>query len=246
MHYLRLRRSRIILASFVLFALFTTAFPRVDIAISSLFYDGKLFLLSQRWQTLLQRGLTCFIALSVAAVFVIYSCNRLLGRNVCGVDGRRVLFLILVLAIGAGFIVNFTLKDHFGRARPRDIAEFGGTKQFTPAFQVARQCKTNCSFSSGDAAGGFFSLALALALSRRRAAFVAGLAVGALMSFARISAGAHFFSDTVVSFFVMLIVADVLFFYLVKADGAVDEALVPAGPLRPRLAPPVQALPSQR
>jgi lipid A 4'-phosphatase len=233
MHYLRLRRSRIILASFVLFAVFMTAFPRVDIAISSVFYDGKLFLLNHRWQILLQRGLTCFIALSVTAVLVIYSCNRLLGRNVCGVDGRRVLFLVLVLAIGAGFVVNFALKDHFGRARPRDIAEFGGTKQFTPAFQVARQCNKNCSFSSGDAAGGFFSLALALALSRRRAAFVAGLAVGVLMSFARISAGAHFFSDTVVSFFVMLIVADVLFYHLVATRPSLDEAGIPVGPLRP-------------
>ena len=242
MHYLRLRRSQIILASFVLFALLITAFPRVDIAISGMFFDGRSFLRDQWWQRLLQQGLTYFLALSVVAVVGIYACNRILRRNVFGIDGRRALFVILVLAIGCGFIVNFALKDHFGRARPRDIAEFGGTKQFTPAFRVSQQCSTNCSFSSGDAAGGFFSLALALALSRRRAAFLAGIVVGAVMSFARISAGAHFFSDTVVSFFVMLIVADVLFFYMVIARPSLAEARLPDGLLSPvRLTPQAQA-----
>jgi lipid A 4'-phosphatase len=227
MDYLKLRRSQIILASFVAFALFATLFPGVDIAISSLFFDGKTFLRDQWWQRLLQQGLGYFIPLSVGAVALIYVFNRLLKRNVCGVDARRVLYVFLVLAIGCGFIVNFGLKDHFHRARPRDIAEFGGSKVFTPAFQVSNQCKTNCSFSSGDAAGGFFSLALALALSRRRAAFIAGLAVGVVMSIARISSGAHFFSDTVTSFFVMLIVADVLFFYLLARRPEPAELVVP-------------------
>ena len=210
-----MRRSQIILAAFVIFALFVTAFPGVDIAISSLFFDGRTFLRDQWWQKALQAGLGYFIPLSVICVALLYACNRLLKLDVCRVDARRVLYVILVLAIGCGFIVNFGLKDHFHRARPRDIVEFGGTKSFSPAFQVSDQCKTNCSFSSGDAAGGFYCLALALALSRRRAAFMAGLAVGVVMSFARISSGAHFFSDTVTSFLVMLIVADVLYFYMV-------------------------------
>jgi lipid A 4'-phosphatase len=233
MDYLKLRRSQVILAAFAAFAVLSTAFPGVDIAISSLFYDGRTFLRDQWWQKLLQASLGYFIPLSVAAVALIYVCNRLLRLNICRVDARRVLYVVLVLAIGCGFIVNFGLKDHFQRARPRDVVEFGGTKVFTPAFQVGNQCKTNCSFSSGDAAGGFYCLALAMALSRRRAAFVAGLGVGAVMSFARISSGAHFFSDTVTSFFVMLIVADVLFFYMVASRPVPDQIPVPAGALRP-------------
>ena len=179
MQYLRLRRSQIILASFVSFALFITAFPAVDISISKIFFDGGSFLRDQWWQKVLQDGLGYFLGLSVLAVIGIYACNRLLKRNLCGVDGRRVVFVILVLVIGAGLIVNVILKDNFGRARPREIAEFGGSRQFTPPFVVSGQCNTNCSFSSGDAAGGFFSLALALALGRRRAMFLAGLALGA-------------------------------------------------------------------
>ena len=228
-----MRRSRIILAAFLVFALLITAFPGVDLAISSLFYDGRTFLRDQWWQKLLQAGLGYFIPLSVISVALLYACNRLLRLNVCNVDARRVLYVVLVLAIGCGFIVNFGLKDHFHRARPRDVVEFGGTKTFTPAFQVSDQCRTNCSFSSGDAAGGFFCLALALALSRRRAAFIAGLAVGVVMSIARISSGAHFFSDTVTSFFVMLIVADVLFFYVVATRPVTVEIAAPAAALRP-------------
>jgi len=233
MEYLKLRRSQVILGSFAIFALFVTAFPGVDIAISSLFFDGKSFLRDQWWQKFLQQALGYFIPLSVGVVATLYACNRLFRKNICGVDGRRVVYVILVLAIGCGFIVNFGLKDHFHRARPRDVVEFNGTRVFTPAFQVSNQCKTNCSFSSGDAAGGFFSLALALALSRRRAAYAAALAVGVVMSIARISSGAHFFSDTVTSFFVMLIVADVLFFYLLATRPEPGEIALPAGALTP-------------
>ena len=233
MHYLKLRRTRIILLSFGLFSLLVTAFPAVDIRISRLFFHGSSFLRDQWWQRLLQDGLGYFICLSLAAVFAIYVGNRLTKRKVCSVDGRKVVFLLLVLIMGAGLIVNGALKNNFGRARPRDIAEFGGPDQFTPAFQVSRECASNCSFSSGDAAGAFFSLALAMALTRRRRFFLAGMGLGALVSLSRISAGAHFFSDTVVSFFVMLIVADVLYYYLVLTNAERVEAGVAGSAFRP-------------
>jgi lipid A 4'-phosphatase len=123
-------------------------------------------------------------------------------------------------------IVNVVFKDHFGRARPRDIEEFGGSKRFTPAFVISSECDSNCSFSSGEGAAGFFSMALALALSRRRAIFLAAVAMGSLVSLSRIAAGAHFFSDTVVSFFVMLILSDVLFYYVVSSRPARNESPV--------------------
>lgn len=219
MRYFKLRRSQNILLSFVLISVLVTAFPTIDLAISRKFFHANSFLVNRWWQTLLHVGLGYFLCASMAAVVALYTYNRLWKRNVCDVDGRRVVYLLLVLIIGAGLIVNVIFKDNFGRARPRDVAEFGGTRQFAPAFTVSGECATNCSFSSGDAAGAFFSLALALALSRRRALFVAGIAAGVLVSFARISSGAHFFSDTVVSFFVMLIAADALYYYVVMTHA---------------------------
>jgi lipid A 4'-phosphatase len=224
MGYLKRGRSQVILASFLLFSLVVAAFPAIDIAISHLFFDGG-FPRDQWWQALLHESLNWFLGLSLGAAVALYAFNRFYGRTVCNVDGKRVVYLFLVLIVGAGLIVNVGLKDNFGRARPRDVAEFGGHKTFTPAFVMSRECHTNCSFSSGDAAGGFFSLALVFALARRRrAALAAGLAVGAVESAARISSGAHFFSDTGVSFFVMLIVADVLYYYIVMTPAERREA----------------------
>ena len=230
MYYLRLRRSQIILASFVILSLLLTAFPGVDLVVSKIFFHGG-FQQTQWWQRLLHEGVGWFIGVSLLLVVALYAWNRLAKKNLCRVDGKRVVYLFLVLIIGAGLIVNVAFKDHFGRARPRDVAEFGGSKVFTPPFVMSNECTTNCSFSSGDGAAGFFSLALALALSRKRWLFAAALAIGVLVSYARISAGAHFFSDTVVSFFVMLIVADVLFYYMVLTDGERDALK------RPKLTP---------
>jgi lipid A 4'-phosphatase len=232
MGYLKRGRSQVILASFLLFAVLVTAFPAIDIAISRMFFHGG-FPRDQWWQSMLHDSLNWFLGLALGASVAIYVVNRLFDRCIGNVDGKRVAYLFLVLIVGAGLIVNVGLKDNFGRARPRDVAEFGGSKTFTPAFVISRECRTNCSFSSGDAAGGFFSLALVFALARRRrVALVAGLAVGGIQSLARISSGAHFFSDTGVSFFVMLIVADVLYFYMLREPGGL-EAPIPLPVLTP-------------
>jgi lipid A 4'-phosphatase len=218
MSYLRLTRGRLILGSFAASSILLFAFPAIDLHVSRLFFDGGFHLSDEWWAKFLHDGMVWFLGASMAFVVALYACNRLSKRNWCGVDGKRVLYLFIVLALGAGVIVNVLLKDNFGRARPRDIAEFGGTKVFTPAFVISRECHKNCSFSSGEGAGGFFALALALALNRRRATLAAAFAVGCVVSYWRVASGAHFLSDALVSFFVMLIVADVLFYYVVQRD----------------------------
>jgi lipid A 4'-phosphatase len=224
MHYLKLRRSRPLLACFAASSLLLMAFPQIDLYISSLFFQKSFHLNDRWWTTFMHESMGYFLCLAMITVVGLYVCNRLSKRHLCGVDGKKVVYLFLVLIVGAGLIVNLVLKDNFGRARPRDVVEFGGTKLYTPPFVVSGECGKNCSFSSGEAAAGFFFLALARALSRRRASIVAGFGFGALTSFCRVASGAHFFSDTVVSFFVMLIVADVLHHYVLSAER---EPLVP-------------------
>lgn len=218
MHYLKLRRSQTILVCFAVSSLLLMAFPSIDLYVSRLFFDESFHLSTQWWTRLMHESMGYFLCLSVATVVGLYLCNKLWKRNVCGVDGKRVVYLLLVLIVGAGLIVNLVLKDNFGRARPRNIVEFGGTQLYTAPFVVSGECAKNCSFSSGEAAGGFFALALARALSRRRALLLSGIGFGVLASFCRVATGAHFFSDTVVSFFVMLIVADVLYYYLLSTE----------------------------
>jgi lipid A 4'-phosphatase len=213
-------------------SLLLVAFPKIDLVVSSLFFDQGFPLAAEPWTRLLHEAVGVLIVVSMLAVLGIYAFNKFSKQNVCGIDGGRVVYLFLVLILGAGLIVNATLKDNFGRVRPRDIEEFGGTRQFTPAFVVTNGCATNCSFSSGDAAGAFFFLAFAIALSRRRATAVAAVGFGVAVSLSRIAVGAHFFSDTVVSFFVMLIVADALHFYMfMPADRPIEAVPTASAPI---------------
>ena len=76
-----------------------------------------------------------------------------------------IFFLVVTLIIGPGIIVNYILKDNFGRARPKDIIEFHGTKNFTKIFMISNQCTKNCSFPSGHAAIGFYFTAFAYILN---------------------------------------------------------------------------------
>jgi lipid A 4'-phosphatase len=223
--WLSLRRTQVILGSFLAISLLFVAFPAVDLRFSRQFYDGGFHMADQGWARLLHASVTWFLYASMAAVAAVYVFNRLSGRGVWGIDGRKVVYLLLVLALGAGLIVNGLFKEGFGRARPRDIAEFGGAAQFTPAYAISSNCSHNCSFSNGDAAAAFFSLAFVYVARRRRLAAAAAMSYGLVVSAARITSGAHFLSDSVVSFFVMLTVADALYYRMFLFDrGPADNA----------------------
>jgi lipid A 4'-phosphatase len=228
MSYLKLPRTQCILALFAISSLSLVLFPDVDLRVSSFFFGGRGFHLAASWWAVaLHESVGYFICAALATVVGIYWFNRLASRNVCGVDAKVVGYVFLVLILGAGLVVNAVLKNGFGRARPRNLVQFGGEQQFTPAFVLSEECATNGSFPSGDSSGAFFSFALALALSRRRASIVAAAAFGGLVSFSRIASGAHFLSDTVVSFFVMWITADALYYFMLLRRRAPEGIALP-------------------
>jgi lipid A 4'-phosphatase len=212
LEYLRLRRTHVILGSFLAASLLLVTFPGIDLGISGLFFDNGFYMAGQGWTKSLHASVPWFVGGTLGAVAIAYVLNRLTGRRLWAIDGKRFGYLLLVLALGAGLVVNVMLKDGFGRARPKNILEFGGAAEFTPAYVISSNCSRNCSFSSGDAAGAFFSLALFTAFGRRRAATSAAVGFGVLVSAARIASGSHFLSDTVVSFFVMLMFSDALYY----------------------------------
>src|SRR5687768_7121090 len=126
MHYLKLRRSRPLLACFATCSLLLMAFPQIDLYISSLFFQGSFHLSDRWWTTFMHESIGYFLGLAMTTVLALYLCNKLSKLDLCGVDGKKVVYLFLVLIVGAGLIVNLVLKDNFGRARPRDVVEFGG------------------------------------------------------------------------------------------------------------------------
>jgi lipid A 4'-phosphatase len=212
--YLALRRTQAILACFAASAILLVLSSGLDLQVSRLFFHDGFYMAQQRWTQVLHASVTWVVVGSISLSAAVYLVNRLTARRLWGLDGRKLTYLLLVLALGSGFMVNGMLKEGFGRARPRELAEFGGTADFTPAFLPATACSHNCSFSSGDSAGAFFTLSFAYVFTRRRALMVAAVAYGLLVSLARIAAGAHFLSDTVVSFFVMLIASDAFHYRL--------------------------------
>ena len=225
--YLRLPLTQAILWCFLGISILLVAIPGIDLRVSRLFYDGGFYMANMAWTRLLHASVTWFVVGSLAAVAGVYAFNRLTGRTLLRIDGLKVAYLLLVLALGAGLVVNGLLKEGFGRARPKDIVEFGGSSHFTPAYEISSNCGHNCSFSSGDSAGAFFALAFIVAVSRRRAVVTSAVGFGVLVSIARIASGSHFLSDTVVSFFIMLIVSDALHYRMFVFGSEPAEIVLP-------------------
>jgi membrane-associated phospholipid phosphatase len=101
--------------------------------------------------------------------------------------------------LGPGLLVNVLLKDNWGRPRPIEVTQFGGTDRYVPWWDPRGTCDSNCSFVSGDVAGAVWTLApSALAPPQWRAlAYGASLALGAGMAAVRVMQGGHFVSDVI-------------------------------------------------
>jgi len=114
---------------------------------------------------------------------------------------RKALFLILLMLIGPGLIVNVIFKDHWGRPRPRELKMFSGQERFVPVWEKGVSASGK-SFPSGHASMGFYLLSPYFVLrkrSRRWAMFFLGLGLsyGALMGLGRMIQGGHFASDVI-------------------------------------------------
>jgi membrane-associated PAP2 superfamily phosphatase len=141
---------------------------------------------------------------------------------------RAAVFLVSVMVIGPGVLVNDVFKEQWGRPRPRDLVEFGGQREYVAPL-VKSPPDHGGSFASGHAATGFYLLTPYFLLRRRwpaRAAlvFAGGIAYGFLVGYARIAQGAHFLSDVIWAGGIVYFTA-VALFYLLR----VDRGIAPPG-----------------
>jgi len=204
----RATELRIALAAFALLAVLFVAFPGIDLWASGLFYRGNgewLYAPGRNfpvfswlyWGTPRagQGLLISLVALLLLGLLPLFPKLRL-RRAFVG-------FLLAAAVLGPVLLVDATLKDYWGRARPATVEAFGGTKQFTPAFVPARECGKNCSFVSGHVATASFLMAFGWlgAPAVRRRWLIIGAASGALLAVVRLSAGGHFLSDCIFAWF---------------------------------------------
>jgi membrane-associated PAP2 superfamily phosphatase len=212
------------------------AFPGIDLAVSAAFADGTAgFPLAGRAPSTLN-AIVKTLGESLLAVLIIW---WLLGVATGHLrdDSLTAWGIVPLTAIlASGWIVNLVLKANVGRARPAEIAQFGGDAIFTPAWQVTDQCARNCAFTSGEV-----SLAASLAIPAvvllwprlhrpwaRIGAIAAALAYVGGVSLLRIGLGRHFLSDAVFS--ILITVAVLLVLYPMLGIGRVRAALDPRLP----------------
>jgi lipid A 4'-phosphatase len=204
-------------------ALFSIA-PGIDLWAGGLFYRaGGGFFLGD-WGPIraiyaLVPHLTEAMIIGVPALFLL---GLLRHRTIWRIDARAAVFLLLALALGPGLLVNTLLKDHWGRARPSQVTEFGGTQHFTPALLPADQCARNCSFPAGHPAIGFSLVSFAFLLHaprRRRLAIGSAVAAGAVIGAARMAQGGHFLSDVVFAGLLVVATSWLLHEALLVRDG---------------------------
>jgi lipid A 4'-phosphatase len=197
--------------------------PGIDLWVSGLFYrPGDGFFLGD-WAPfrLVHDHLNFAVWAFAITVLVAGSASFFFRRAVLGLRPRAAIFLLLSLALGPGLTVNTIFKDHWGRARPAQITQFGGTQKFTPAFVPSDQCRRNCSFPAGDPAMGFYLVSaafLAGGAAARRKGIIAAVALGAVLGVVRLAQGGHFLSDVVASGFLVAAVAGGLHWLILCSD----------------------------
>lgn len=216
----------LVLLALLVGATVAIAVTNADLAVSGLFYFNGGWPVGERfpWKLLYHIDRTPALMLAgaggVAAVLGFVRPGR---KHFI----RPGLFLLFLLVIGPGLIVNAGFKDHWGRPRPREVLEFGGNKQFLQPWQPGISGHGR-SFPSGHSSAAFYMSAPYLIYRRRRknaaaAWLTGGLVFGVLMSIARIAQGGHFLSDTLWSFGIVAIAA-LIIARLLEVDQVTTES----------------------
>lgn len=193
-------------------------FPGLDLAISALFYSpGRGFAAAESTVWLAVRDVARAVINATTVLLLGMFLLSLLPLGPRQIAGRWWLFLLSAWLLGPGLIANALFKEHWGRARPDSVAEFGGGLRFTPPLSISDACASNCSFVSGEAAAAAM-LALLVGLvaaphlgRRQRIGLIATLALAAsAVGLLRVAMGRHFLSDTLFAALFMGMVVAVL------------------------------------
>ena len=176
--------------------------PQLDLKLAALFFDaqhGGFWRSYDPFYLFARDASTWVIALVAAPAGLAIAMKLVRPQRALLIPGRAIVLMLLSLALAPGVLANLVLKEHWGRPRPIDVAEFGGDEHFRPWWDPRGDCPKNCAFIAGEPTGAFWTMApAALAPPHwRAAAYAAALAFGCTVGLLRMAAGAHFFTDVV-------------------------------------------------
>lgn len=124
---------------------------------------------------------------------------------------RRALYILLVIAIGPGIVVNLIVKDHWGRPRPVHVAQFGGEHPYVPPLKFGHT--PDKSFVCGHCSVGYaFFVLYFLSQNHKLLYFLLTLCIAWTMGFTRMTSGGHFLSDILWSGYLVFFVAYALYY----------------------------------
>jgi lipid A 4'-phosphatase len=205
-----------ILFSFAVFAIW----PELDLRASRAFHDPAAGFL-------IEGNPTTEAFRLVAWNFAILLCLIATVGIALGAAGREFLlpsrawgFILTLYVLGPGLMVEVLTKPLWGRGRPAQVAEFGGTIDFSPPNELVDFCARNCSFVSGEVSGSTVT-ALALMILRfhlkdrlhQRASILllsVALCLPMAVALQRVAAGRHFLSDSIFAVLFTLLLAQAL------------------------------------
>lgn len=198
--------------------------PGLDLAVSGLFHHKDW--MGSPVSEALRFALWRLSGLVLFAAFVLWLVALVKKRDILRAPARFWGMIVLLYALGPGLLVDTILKRHWGRARPADVTEFGGSLTFTPPWWPSDQCLSNCSFVSGEVAGSTataIAILLILGLWRDRLSPLAVRSVAAvavllpvISAVQRMTSGRHFLSDTLFAALFTLLIASLLHLVLIR------------------------------
>ena len=174
-----------------------------DLQLSACFYQAGGWPVGERfpWKLLYRIDRTPAVLLTLGWVVVVIRSFAVPSLR----QWRRAgIFMVLLLILGPGLLVNSVFKEHWGRPRPREVIQLGGSKAFLQPWQPGISGKGR-SFPSGHSSAAFFIVTPWFVYRRRKpvaaaCCFWGGLIFGVLMSVARIAQGGHFLTDCLWAF----------------------------------------------
>lgn len=198
--------------AFTLISALFVFFPEIDLAVSRFFFTPGVGFEAKgtRTERLIHRSVGFLLIVGNIGLIAWWWSARFASRLRSRFTARELAFLLLLLALGPGLIVNGLLKGSWGRARPIDLVQFGSSDRFTAAFVPSDQ--EGKSFSSGHTAASAYWIVAVLLIAPRRVWLLSlAIAYSLVVSWMRMAAGGHFLSDIVTSYFIVAILALVLY-----------------------------------